>query len=76
MRPLESKRKISIYYVKKLCKTFFFLYILLLRDPHKLAKDSEFNFGMAFNALNVAEVQDTIALLPCNCLARDSPGPK
>lgn len=74
MSSLELKRNIFIYFVKKLCK--FLSPTLFLWEPYEFAKDNKFNFGMAFNALNAAEVQGAIALLLRKCLARDSPQPK
>lgn len=75
MSSLELKRNIFICCVKKLCEFFLIIIFLplFLWDPYEFAKDNKFNFGMAFNALNAAEVQGAIELLPCKCLARDSP---
>jgi len=71
MSSLELKRNIFIYFVRKFHRNIYFS--LFLWDPCEFAKDNKFNFGMAFNALNTAEVQVAIALLPRKCLARDSP---
>lgn len=46
MSSSELKRNIFIYFIKKLCKIFFFP-SLFLWDPYEFPKDNKINFGMA-----------------------------
>lgn len=72
MSPLELKGNFSFISLKSFAKFFF----SSLWDLCEFAEDNKFNFGVAFKALNAAEVQGAIALLLHKCSAGGCPHPE